>query len=85
MKRAASPKEAREKGVRYYFTGKPCPRGHIGPRFASIRRCRKCCDEDKDLWEARHPERVKAYAAQHYVNNRQAYLERAKSQRFKND
>lgn len=26
-------KEAKEKGLKHYFTGKPCPKGHIAPRF----------------------------------------------------
>jgi|TARA_R110001592_G_scaffold59147_3_gene179358 hypothetical protein len=28
-------KEAKEKGLKHYFTGKPCPHGHIAQRFIS--------------------------------------------------
>lgn len=74
-------REAKARGEKHYFTGKPCPRGHVGARFASIRRCRKCCDDDKDRWEAKNPRRVKAYAAAHYIQNRQVYLDRAKARK----
>ena len=30
----------------HYFTGKPCKRGHIAPRFTSNRRCMECHKED---------------------------------------
>lgn len=31
----------------HYFTGKPCPRGHIVNRFAKSGRCIECCHEDR--------------------------------------
>lgn len=34
--------EARTLGLKRYFTGKPCPRGHVAPRFASIHSCCEC-------------------------------------------
>lgn len=38
--------DARAKGLRHYFTGKPCVRGHVAPRFTSIRKCKECARED---------------------------------------
>lgn len=35
-------KEARELGKTQYFTGKPCPKGHIAPRLTSIQQCVEC-------------------------------------------
>ena len=34
--------EALRQGVTYYFTGKPCKRGHVVERFASNKNCREC-------------------------------------------
>ena len=37
-----SRKEAMEKGVRFYKTGKPCPHGHNLPRRVDNRNCVEC-------------------------------------------
>lgn len=37
-------------GATKYFTGKPCPRGHISPRIVSTRACTKCMLEKKAVW-----------------------------------
>ncbi len=34
--------EARSVGSRHYFTGRPCPRGHVAPRFTSNQGCCEC-------------------------------------------
>jgi hypothetical protein len=34
--------DAREHGVDRYFTGKPCPNGHVAPRYASTGNCFSC-------------------------------------------
>lgn len=34
--------EARSLGVKHFHSGKPCPRGHIAPRFASTGNCCEC-------------------------------------------
>lgn len=34
--------EARRQGLRYYFTGKACPTGHVTYRFVSNRHCKAC-------------------------------------------
>jgi hypothetical protein len=38
--------EARDQGLKHYFTGKPCGRGHVAPRFVSIAKCTICARED---------------------------------------
>lgn len=38
-------KEAREQRLRYYFTGQPCIKGHIGKRYVSAKTCCQCQDE----------------------------------------
>lgn len=34
--------EARRRGLKHYFTGLPCKRGHIAERFTSTRNCVEC-------------------------------------------
>lgn len=34
--------EAREQGVKYFFTGKPCKRGHVVARYTSNGTCSAC-------------------------------------------
>ena len=47
-----------EEGNTRYFTGKPCPRGHIAERMVSTRGCRECITEKKKAWNAENPEKV---------------------------
>ncbi len=35
-------KEAKERGLARYFTGKPSPHGHVAERWASTSRCVEC-------------------------------------------
>lgn len=37
---------ARAEELKYYFTGKPCPRGHIDYRFTSVGTCKSCTREN---------------------------------------
>lgn len=40
-----SRQEAKNKGLKHYFTGAPCPRGHYAPRFTSVGTCTTCGKE----------------------------------------
>lgn len=70
--------EAIRRGEIYYYTGKPCKRGHIGPRFAKGRRCKQCVYErnrertiKEDYWQdfgdEAYKERKRKYAKKHYL------------------
>lgn len=37
---------AREKGLKWYFTGEPCSRGHVAQRLTANSKCRKCSELD---------------------------------------
>lgn len=37
-----SPKEAKHAGLTLYFTGNPCPKGHVVPRKAASMSCLEC-------------------------------------------
>ena len=39
----ASRAEAKLTNAKLYFTGEPCPYGHLAPRFTSIAACKECC------------------------------------------
>lgn len=39
-----SRKEAKEQGLKFYFTGEPCPHGHVAPRYVSSRGCTECAN-----------------------------------------
>lgn len=38
----SSPTEANRRGLKYYFTGKPCKNGHISVRYAQNKNCLQC-------------------------------------------
>jgi hypothetical protein len=49
-----SRKEAKARGVRYYFTGKACPQGHLSERVVFNSSCRACQREANSLLSAKH-------------------------------
>lgn len=62
-------KEARDLGSKYYFTGRPCKRGHITKRYTSTQTCSEC-----------EQTRSRAY----YAENSAAMLDYARSWRGAN-
>jgi HNH endonuclease len=83
-------KAARAAGLKVYETGKPCPRGHIAPRYVSTRRCTKCTEEDSKSAEAKqyqkewyqeHREETIARSQARHKNNRAACLAAARKRR----
>jgi hypothetical protein len=52
-------KEAKEKGLKHYFTGKPCKNGHISKRFVlGSRNCFVCATLNRIRWRTQNPEKV---------------------------
>lgn len=66
--------EAIAAGRRRYFTGKPCPCGHLAERSVDNCQCVKC---QADI-RAKNRERQRAYAREHYRANKEIYLKKAK-------
>ena len=56
--RAGPRKAARERGEKRYFTGAPCPRGHVAERFVSTKACVVCARDCLVTWKRENPERV---------------------------
>ncbi|MBB3017682.1 hypothetical protein FHR70_000722 [Microvirga lupini] len=85
--------EAREQGLKRYFTGAPCKRGHIDERFTASTRCVSCnaiiCAGwkagNKDLkdeldreYRSNNRERQKKNSSDWYSRNRDLTIERAR-------
>ena len=89
-------KDAKEKGLKHYFTGKPCINGHIEKRFVSNTHCPKCELERARLKRIESPEinaeRCKKFREEnpkyilqknreYYLENREEALIRSREQR----
>lgn len=74
-------KEAKAAGRTRYFTGAPCPKGHVSERFVCSRGCCECEIVRKRLWREANPEVVRetnrvwreANPEKHRRNNRTWY------------
>lgn len=51
---------AKQAGLLRYFTGKPCPQGHIAERFVSTRGCSVCAASSGRHWKKANPDRFAA-------------------------
>lgn len=52
--------EARAIGLRWYFSGKPCPKGHLAKRNISNRECRQCINDKRAARRRSQPDAVRA-------------------------
>lgn len=48
--------DAKSAGLARYFTGKPCPRGHLSERHVSGWTCVECANERSSAWNKANPE-----------------------------
>lgn len=69
--------EAKASGLKRYFTGEPCKRGHVAERYVNNGQCCGCATEDWQL-----PERKARRHAYNRTPERKAY-EAARRQRRK--
>lgn len=58
-----SRKEAKAAGLKRYFTGKPCKRGHVVERQVASERCRECATASTAACRKRSPDKAAAFAA----------------------
>ena len=81
-----SRKEATEKGLKTYFTGKPCKYGHVAERRADDGGCLECRKEySKEYYEQnkerikeyqeQNKERIKEYSKEYYGQNKERIKE----------
>lgn len=59
-------KEAREKGLKRYFTGKPCRHGHIAERRTDTAQCCECLKIYQRGWYQKNREKKRAYYREYY-------------------
>ena len=86
-----SRKDALAQGLKHYFTGKPCKRGHCRPRFVSTRQCQECVNECTRRYYAEDPAKYIEKSLRQYEaikadpDKKAAYDERSrkKSARFR--
>jgi len=71
-----SRKAAITAGLKKYFTGQPCSRGHVADRYVSTRTCFECNKESGSRKESVEYRRV--YYAAKYQANPKAFLEKGK-------
>lgn len=80
--------EAKSLGLKRFFTGKPCIRGHLAERIVSNKACVECAkirdkaykDSHKELLRAKSQARNesnKEYSRQYYLDNKQKYKDRS--------
>lgn len=75
-----SKKEALNKGLKTYFTGKPCKHGHTSERYVSSR----CCVDCQEAWRIENKETQLEYFKNRYEENKSVILVKAKEYRDQN-
>jgi hypothetical protein len=70
--------EALEKGLRFYFTGKPCVKGHISQRYTNNRNCCECSREYLSY------EEKKEYNQKYHQENKNRTLSKQREYHQKN-
>lgn len=73
--------EAKELGLRRYFTGDPCKYGHICERYVSTRGCVCCVDKCRTNWRNSNKDKVSAYNK--YWNSENADVRRIKGKNYR--
>lgn len=66
-----SRKEAIEKGLKMYFTGKPCKYGHIAERRVGNGLCLECSKKLNKEYYEQNKEQIKEYGRKYYEQNRE--------------
>jgi hypothetical protein len=69
MNEIISRADALAAGLRHYFTGIPCKRGHQSIRWAKNCICVACSQEDSKAWREAHPERILELEAERRAAN----------------
>ena len=60
---------AKSKGLRRYFTGKPCPKGHVVERFVSTCACVECVADKSREWKRTNPQKASEQKRKWVANN----------------
>lgn len=74
---------AKDLGLTQYFTGKACPKGHVGMRYTTNGVCVECSSAQAKDWRKNNPERYQEVRKAWRENNKE-YLQlvtRARTER----
>ena len=71
---------ARASGAKRYFTGLPCPKGHVCERFVARGQCLMCNDE----YQRSHRQNCREACRRHRIANRDVLLEKQRQYRVNN-
>jgi hypothetical protein len=63
--------EAKAQGLKRYFTGKPCKRGHVAERYVSTPTCVVCCIDDSRKRRTVSPDKARAAGRAWHARNPQ--------------
>lgn len=63
--------EAKARGLKRYFTGKPCERGHVAERYVSARACLGCHDINGKSYREVHRDKIKERSRQWYLTHKE--------------
>ena len=64
-----SEKQAKEQGLKTYFTGKPCKHGHISLRITASETCRECACNNIRKARKNNPEKFRNREKKYRQNN----------------
>ena len=64
---------AKRNGMKRYFTGKPCPQGHVAERRTSTYACTACHAERLLKWRVNNKDHINAYNAAYQSANREYF------------
>jgi hypothetical protein len=64
-----SRKEAKARGLKFFFTGKPCPHGHVSKRLVSNYACYQCSQERGAEWRENNRDKARASCRNWIKNN----------------
>jgi hypothetical protein len=70
--------EAKEKGLKKYFTGKPCKHGHISERYVLDKTCCMCRYHMHRKYQLEHSEELKKYHQDYSIKNEHKLKEDSK-------
>lgn len=73
--------QAVAQGLKRYFTGEPCSRGHISERHVSSKACLECAKENMAHFREVNPERAKAIQVKSESVNREKRVEKRRKSR----
>jgi hypothetical protein len=69
-----SKEEAKQQGLKYFFTGVPCGRGHISERRTKTGTCIQCDRDRVKAWQEKNPDRQKEFEKKYKSNNYERVL-----------